>query len=403
MIAVRYSAVRTQGFKDSVAEDPIAGGEHRVLDYRVQQYRTFKGLALAYMLNLNTVWIRAFVRRVQKAVNNGDLAAADELPELHASAAGLKVWSTLLVGDTMEDLRRSCGGQGFLRSSAMGDLVTEFGVAITAEGEQVILSMQVARFLVSQAKDVKAGKAVVGTMKYLEEPPFEGAVDLGAGKPELLVALFRDRARRFALDLEERMSGAMDGKGMSFDDALNLNHVAAYKACEVHTWYIMARNFQTAIEEFVTDPACKAAVSRLLELVLLQQVRENGVDWIDQLNSKQIAAALDRVNALLEEIRPDAVGLADALGHSDKGLGHSTLGRYDGNVYEAIYARAKLSPLNNREGGRMLGWEHFAKVLDLDFLREGMKTQRALEGQPSPIPTSFNPFANSSQAKSAKL
>lgn len=343
--------------------------------------------------------------RVQKAVRGGDEAAADELPELHASCAGLKVWATLLVGDTMEDLRRSAGGQGFLRSSALGDLVTEFGVAITAEGEQVILSMQVARFLVSQVREVRAGRPAVGTLKYLEEAPLEGKVDVlaTAGKPELLVALFRDRARRFAWDLEARMSEAMDGKGMGFDDALNFNHVAAYKACQVHSLYIMARNFQNAIADFVTDPACKAAVNRLLELFVLQELRENGVDWIDQLDSKQVGLVLDRINGLLEEIRPDAVGLADALGHSDKGLGYSTLGRYDGNVYEAIYARAKLSPLN-KEGGKMVGWDHFKKVLDLDFLREGMKTQRATGGPPVPIPQSFNPFAPSSApTKQAKL
>ena len=48
----------------------------------------------------------------------------------------------------------------------------------------------------------------------------------------------------------------------------------------------------------------------------------------------------------------------------------STLGRYDGNVYEAIYEEALKSPLN--QSPKMVGWESLSKVLDLDFIREGI-------------------------------
>ena len=61
--------------------------------------------------------------------------------------------------------------------------------------------------------------------------------------------------------------------------------------------------------------------------------------------------------------------LVDALGFDDEQL-KSTLGRYDGNVYEAIYEEAKLSPLN--QSPKMVGWEALSKVLDLDFLRAGV-------------------------------
>merc|ERR1712048_1335764 len=82
-------------------------------------------------------------------------------------------------------------------------------------------------------------------------------------------------------------------------------------------------------------------------------------------------------------IRPDAVALVDAFGWTDEQLS-STLGRRDGNVYEAIYEQAKKSPLNQSE--TMLGWEDFSQVIDLDFLRDGMRTQRA-GTTPVAIPT----------------
>merc|ERR1712032_979218 len=85
---------------------------------------------------------------------------------------------------------------------------------------------------------------------------------------------------------------------------------------------------------------------------------------------------LDQVNALLGQIRPDAIGLVDGFGLHDGQLS-STLGRYDGNVYEAIYDDVRHSPLNNDQ--KMVGWEHLAKVIDFDILREGMKEQRVGE------------------------
>jgi len=374
-IAIRYSAVRHQGFKDTQAQDPIASGELRIIDYRMQQYRTFKALALTYMFSMSARWVGSYLSRVQAAVSAGDESAADELPELHASCAGLKVWATLMAHDAMEDMRRSAGGQGFLRSSALGDLVAEFGVAVTGEGEQVILSMQVARFVIKSVQEWKMKKPLAGTVQYLEDPPL-CKVDIAqsAQKPDLLVALFKDRARRFAVDLESRFAGAQ-AEGKTFDEALNSVAVLAYKTAEVHCVYVLARNFELAISKYIEDPAAAAAVRRLQELAFLQLLREQGADWAEALDYHQQGLVLDRIHALLDEIRPDCIGLVDALGHSDKALKNSTLGRYDGNVYEAIYDRAKLSPLN-KAGSKMVGWDHFAKVLDLDFIREGMKTQR---------------------------
>jgi hypothetical protein len=51
---------------------------------------------------------------------------------------------------------------------------------------------------------------------------------------------------------------------------------------------------------------------------------------------------------LFAEIRPDAVALVDAFDYPDEIL-QSCIGRYDGNVYEALYEYAKMSPLNKQD------------------------------------------------------
>merc|ERR550537_651349 len=89
-IAMRYSAVRHQGFKDTTAEDPIAIGEHPILDYKIQQYRVFKALGLGLLFVFTARQVREFLKHVLAGVGRGDEAAADDLPELHATCGGLK-------------------------------------------------------------------------------------------------------------------------------------------------------------------------------------------------------------------------------------------------------------------------------------------------------------------------
>ena len=51
---------------------------------------------------------------------------------------------------------------------------------------------------------------------------------------------------------------------------------------------------------------------------------------------------------LYAELRPNAVALVDAYDFPDHIL-QSCLGRYDGNVYKALFEYAKQSPLNKTD------------------------------------------------------
>ena len=66
------------------------------------------------------------------------------------------------------------------------------------------------------------------------------------------------------------------------------------------------------------------------------------------LTPQQITALTSRRTELLAELRPNAVALVDAFDYPDRLL-NSCLGRYDGNVYEALYEYAKSSPLNQQQ------------------------------------------------------
>lgn len=162
---------------------------------------------------------------------------------------------------------------------------------------------------------------------------------------------------------------------MSFDEALNSVAVLAYHAAECHCAHVMARNMEEAVgnRKYVRDDAVRAALTRVLQLAACQIIREQGTDFGAVVSPAQQRWVLRRINQLLNEIRPDAVALTDGWGYLDSQL-KSTLGRHDGNVYEAIYEEAKKSPLNTAP--KMVGWDHLAPRLDLNFMQQNMAIQR---------------------------
>ena len=66
------------------------------------------------------------------------------------------------------------------------------------------------------------------------------------------------------------------------------------------------------------------------------------------LSLDDMELAEEACGELMAAIRPDSCALVDAWDFPDRVL-NSTIGRYDGNVYEAQYAAAAASPLNQTE------------------------------------------------------
>lgn len=304
----------------------------------------------------------------------GDETAASELPELHATLCGFKVFATVAAQHNMEECRKACGGQGFLRSSGIADMPPSFNEAVTAEGEQVVLSQQLARFLIKELRRIRSGTPMLGMAAYLGDTPMAPLhLKSYEGAGEQLLALLKNRAAKVARKLEAAFTAA-ERPNQTFEWTLNHCAVIAWKAAEAHAMYAFAVNNFHSLQSYVKDVPVHAALMRLFELMALQHITETGAGFIDVLDEKQFDAMSERINILLSEIRPDAIALVDAFAFPDKEL-KSTIGRFDGNVYEAIYEEAKKSPLN--KPAVMVGWDDYSKILDMDFIRRGMKEQRA--------------------------
>ncbi|XP_042505507.1 peroxisomal acyl-coenzyme A oxidase 1-like [Macadamia integrifolia] len=157
-IATRYSAVRRQfGSQDG-------GPETQVIDYKTQQNRLFPLLASAYAFRFVGEWLKWLYTDVTQRLQANDFST---LPEAHACTAGLKSLTTTATADGIEECRKLCGGHGYLCSSGLPELVAVYAPACTYEGDNIVLLLQVARFLMKTVSQLGSGKKPVGTTAYM--------------------------------------------------------------------------------------------------------------------------------------------------------------------------------------------------------------------------------------------
>lgn len=134
-VAVRYSAVRKQGFapssegKSSSSSSNSKQRELQVLDYPTQQHALMPLLAWAYALQITGQFMR---RRYRAYLKHLDLSL---LPEVHALSSGLKALTGEVVSGGVDTCRRMCGGHGYMLASGLPEVFQNY-TAVRQEGRR---------------------------------------------------------------------------------------------------------------------------------------------------------------------------------------------------------------------------------------------------------------------------
>ncbi|KAK5639615.1 hypothetical protein RI129_012107 [Pyrocoelia pectoralis] len=336
-IAVRYSCVRRQS--QLKPDEP----EVQIIDYITQQHKLFPIISTYFAFHYCATWLWDMYNNVNSELEAGQL---NQLPELHALACCLKAISTSDSASGVETCRLACGGHGYMTSSnfpATYGLVTAM---CTYEGENTVLLLQTARFLMKAWQNKIEKLQLTPTVLYLKTAKASNFVytrsinwiiavlqQVAAGKIELTWNHMNERIK----------------KGVSVEDAWNHTSIELVACAEAHCRAFVVSRYCSEIMRL------KDTVSESLRIVLVQLLHLYGVSTAikclgDLLRfSGTTADNIDDLQKWLEEllalIRPNAVSIVDSFDLRDEVLS-STLGAYDGNVYERLFAEAAKSPLN---------------------------------------------------------
>ncbi|XP_041481876.1 peroxisomal acyl-coenzyme A oxidase 1-like isoform X1 [Lytechinus variegatus] len=343
IIATRYSVVRRQS-------ELIPGTkEAKILDYQSQQLKIIPNIATSFAFILTGKEMMKTYFDSLAEMNEGNFSS---LPELHATSAGLKAFTSAVVASGLEELRMSCGGHGYSKASGFPELYTTAVPATTYEGENTVMFLQTARYLMKVARQVGSGNKLVGCAAYLQSnlsPRCLAKRQTDFLRQDILVDAYKHRAKSVVMLAAKRM-GEEIKKGHSQPVAWNNCHMYLIKAAMAHCHLYCVESFFDGVNSTdASQPAVDALMS-LCQLYAIFGISQNKGDLLQDgyINGEQIDMLERQLIDLLAIIRPIAVTLVDSYDIPDKMLS-SVLGRYDGNVYENLYEWAKKAPLNKKE------------------------------------------------------
>lgn len=341
-IAVRYLSIRRQ-FAD---RDSPSSEEIPVLNYPSVQMRVLPLLAACYALHYTGESMFNLYWSTRSSVDKGDFG---RLAELHAASSGLKSCCTLLVADGTEVCRRALGGHGFAGASGMIPITTDHLDKPTVEGDSFMISQQTASYLIKRvtecvqnprAKSTEPVDQHIRSFLQNSKPRF---YDIYGEETDILEA-FR---YRFAYLSYQAYQSRVE-KRQSWTSLM----VSLHRLSQAWSECILIENFYTAIFKDQPVPAVDGATHEVLKtlfrLFALSTIDKQGTEFVvsGALQPAQLRELTPRIQELMETIRPHAVPLVDAFSIPDYLL-DSALGKYDGDIYRAMWQRSHLeNPLN---------------------------------------------------------
>mmetsp|Transcript_3645 Transcript_3645/g.9965 ORF Transcript_3645/g.9965 Transcript_3645/m.9965 type:complete len:707 (+) Transcript_3645:88-2208(+) len=351
-ITIRYLTVRRQG-------EPFDGevAEPQIIDYLTVQSRLMPLLADVFGLTFTALYMKRMTGSGD--VQKGELDI-EGLPDLHATCAGLKAFCTWAAYEGLDTCRQCIGGHGYSAYTGLGRMFADFAVQCTWEGDNTVMALQTARYLVSSYEKLQKKEKLNGSVEYLESLPRINRQKRTwnvRGRKKLSVDSLLDAFRYLLARKVERVAGLVlkESKKQGYRRAFNNHSAELLDSSRAHCYYVMANTFSKEIKMLRNSSIEKErSLFPILEkLCLLFCVHHisRWLDWfqaIGYMNGQQVFMIKDEEIRLYGVIRSQCIPLVDSFNLSD-GVLRSPLGCYDGNFYHKYFDRVKASGTSPQE------------------------------------------------------
>lgn len=285
-------------------------------------------------------------RKVHKELEDG---IKRNLPELHALSCCLKSICSHDAAKGVETLRKACGGHGYLNSANFVSIYGSATAACTYEGENTVLLLQTAKFLVKYLEEGIRRKYLPKSVAYLRS---RGQVKFSLQLETIVKVLEHTSLERVKHVFLTQRSFVKELPDKSLQKATNRAGLILIQTAKLHGKTFLARmaydEIQLQIEQGKISGTLQPVMEQLLSIFILE-IFLTSLDDILRFNRSITAKEIQEVERwyekLLMDFRPNAVALVDGFEFHDRTLG-STLGCYDGRAYERLMEEARKSDLN---------------------------------------------------------
>ena len=261
-IAMRYSTVRRQSPINPKLPEP------KIIEHVTQQMKIFPIIAKVIIFKVAADNLFQMYEQVIEDIEKGNL---DSLPELHAVSCCLKSISTNESVKDCQTLRLACGGHGYLNSSGFNDIYGCMTAAQAYEGENTVMLLQTARYLIKAWKQAVDGKKLTTTVSYMKayvnREGFREQWD--SSLPGILKALQTCSAGKISSAfkrIEERK------KFCTPEEATNQTSIELANAAEIHCQTFFLNSALEMLRNLNESPSMKSVLTNIVEIYAIELV-----------------------------------------------------------------------------------------------------------------------------------
>ncbi|ODQ80752.1 hypothetical protein BABINDRAFT_160968 [Babjeviella inositovora NRRL Y-12698] len=336
-IALRYAVGRRQ-----FGHSP--DGEEQLLNYPLHQNRLLPYLAAVYAMSATGYKMKSYLKGIidtlDTSVKTGNTkkigGALTEMKTLFVISASLKSTCTWLTASLIDECRQACGGHGYSSYSGFGTGYTDWAVQCTWEGDNNVLAMSAGKSVIQNLQKVLKGKSLMGEFAYLNSysvaassPVLNGSID----NLQNLLSAYQTLVARLSGHANEILE-----ENKNSWESISVHQVSISKVF-AHT-YVLG-TFIKRISS-VSDAALSEQLTNLAKLYALSTLNQYSSLFLQYnvISGSALAEVQSQVGMLNARVRPQVVGLTDAFMIPDFVI-NSSLGSYDGNIYDNYFSIVK--------------------------------------------------------------
>ncbi len=244
----------------------------------------------------------------------------------HALSSCCKAFSSWRSIETLQECRKSMGGMGYSYYALIGMITQNGDVNQTFEGDNNILIMQTAKFLLKNYQSMKAGKQVAETLEFLKMKDHKYDAEDKYTTPNLKGLIYQ-RAKDRIISTCEELTADMS----KWDD---LQAIYVKDMCEAYYMAFITKTFEPFLAS-IKDKSTNAVFDRLFGLFLRTKIIKDGGYYRKYLDQAAFDQMKDEVLDLLGDLRPDTIALTDILPLPNRMLG--AFGNSDLDIYNRLW------------------------------------------------------------------